>query len=33
MTDNLNGLDAMPNAVLGKVTPAHLRRDAFLYVR
>ena len=29
MTGNLNG----PNEALGKVAPAHLRRDAFLYVR
>ena len=33
MTDNLSGLNAMLHEVLGKVTPAHLRRDAFLYVR
>ena len=33
MTDNLSGLHGMLNEVLGKVTPAHLRRDAFLYVR
>jgi DNA invertase Pin-like site-specific DNA recombinase len=33
MTDNLSGLSAILNEVLGKVTPAHLRRDAFLYVR
>jgi excisionase family DNA binding protein len=33
MTDNLSGLNAMLPEVLTKVTPAHLRRDAFLYVR